>query len=85
MIGQEEFDKFAKANGIEYESGTPTPRDRCGTEYDTFMCRTGVFEQRLLEYLWDNKYVIVRMYPHYADYKNNDWTRMRLTVYREKP
>ena len=44
-----------------------------------------LFEELLLKYLGSCKYVIVRMYPHYAGDNRKSLTRMRLQTYSKKP
>lgn len=86
MIGQKGWKNFAKENGITWEVGPPNPRDQYGTEYYTLIAGDAEFASNLKKLLGNNKHIVVRMFPHCADPRGKvGATRMRLSVYAEKP
>lgn len=85
MIGQEWFAKFAKENGISYETGLPQRLDKWGNEYTTLVSGANDFSVKLLRLLGGDKYVIIRMYPHYNDGGLHDLIRIRFSSYPVNP
>jgi hypothetical protein len=87
MIGREWWTKFADENGLTWEEGPPKPRDQHGNEYLTLIWDKVDFEKQVLRILNGNKHkhVIVRVFPHDAEFDKGRFVRMRFTCYPSKP
>lgn len=85
MNGREEWAKFAQENGLTWEEGPPKHKDQHGTEYLTVIWDRADFGKQVLKILNQDKHVIVRMFPHDAEFDKKRLIRMRFTSYPSKP
>jgi|HubBroStandDraft_3_1064219.scaffolds.fasta_scaffold181527_1 hypothetical protein len=85
MNGREGWAKFAEENGLTWEEGPPKPRDQHGNEYLTVIWDKEDFGEQVLRILRKDKHVIVRVFPHDAEFNKGHLVRMRFTSYPSKP